>query len=47
MSARPGRIVEIVDIPFERPRHPEIIRSSEFHKLADHLSELLFAGGGH
>jgi NitT/TauT family transport system ATP-binding protein len=47
MSARPGRIVEIVDIPFERPRDPEIIRSSEFHNLADHLSELLFAGGGH
>jgi NitT/TauT family transport system ATP-binding protein len=47
MSARPGRIVEIVDVPFERPRVPEIMRSSEFHHLADHLSELLFAGGGH
>jgi len=47
MSARPGRIVEIVDVPFERPRVPEIMRSSEFHQLADHLSELLFAGGGH
>lgn len=47
MSARPGRIVEIVDVPFERPRVPEIMRSSEFHNLADHLSELLFAGGGH
>jgi len=47
MSARPGRIAEIVDVPFERPRDPEIMRSSEFHKLADHLSELLFAGGGH
>ncbi|MSX36786.1 MAG: ATP-binding cassette domain-containing protein [Actinobacteria bacterium] len=47
MSARPGRIVEIVDVPFERPRVPVIMRSSEFHNLADHLSELLFAGGGH
>ena len=47
MSARPGRIIEIVDVPFERPRVPEIMRSSEFHHLADHLSELLFAGGGH
>ena len=47
MSARPGRIIEIVDVPFERPRVPEIMRSSEFHHLADRLSELLFAGGGH
>ena len=47
MSARPGRIAEIVDVPFERPRDPEIMRSSKFHKLADYLSELLFAGGGH
>jgi NitT/TauT family transport system ATP-binding protein len=47
MSARPGRIVEIVEVPFERPRHPDIMRSSEFHMLSDHLSELLFTGGGH
>ena len=47
MSARPGRIVEMVDVPFERPRVPEIMRSAEFHTLSDHLSELLFAGGGH
>ena len=47
MSARPGRIAKIVDVQFERQRDPEIMRSSEFHKLADYLSELLFAGGGH
>lgn len=44
MSARPGRIVEIVDIAFERPRHPELLRTPEFHEVADHLSDLLHSG---
>ena len=38
MSARPGRIILAVTVPFERPRHPSVMRSEEFHHLADELS---------
>jgi NitT/TauT family transport system ATP-binding protein len=48
MGTRPGRIVEVVDVPFARPRTPELTKSREFHDLADRLSDLLFgqAAGG-
>jgi NitT/TauT family transport system ATP-binding protein len=42
MSARPGRILEIVEIDLPRPRTPKTLRSSRFHELHDHLSRLLF-----
>lgn len=34
MTARPGKLVGVIDIPFERPRTPELTLSREFAELA-------------
>ena len=46
MSARPGRIREIVPIDLPRPRTPEMMRSAEFHRYQDQLGELVFGSHG-
>lgn len=38
MSGRPGRIILEATVPFERPRDRSVMRSEEFHSLADELS---------
>ena len=43
LSPRPGRVREVVDVPFPRPRALELTKTAAFHALTDHLSDLLFA----
>lgn len=41
MSARPGRMIEDIRVPFARPRHPELVTEPEFTRLKRHFLELL------
>ena len=41
LSSRPGRIDEIVDVPFSRPRDLELQSSSAFIEIANHLRQRL------
>ncbi len=41
MSPRPGRILEVIRVPFARPRATEIVATPEFGQLKRHCLELL------
>ncbi|MEX0310350.1 MAG: ABC transporter ATP-binding protein [Tateyamaria sp.] len=41
MHTNPGRIVDVVDVPFDRPRTPDLFSSAHFHKACDHIAEVL------
>jgi NitT/TauT family transport system ATP-binding protein len=45
LSARPGRIIREVEVPFDRPRDPAVMRSEDFHALVDDLTEALHPSG--
>lgn len=41
MNTRPGRVEEIIDVPFERPRDRELAARSEYHDFTDYLASRL------
>jgi NitT/TauT family transport system ATP-binding protein len=44
MSARPGRVERIFDIPFSYPRTPELRQSPDFVELSVEISSCLREG---
>jgi NitT/TauT family transport system ATP-binding protein len=43
MGARPGRVVDVVDVAFPRPRGVELLADPQFHALEDRLTRALLA----
>jgi NitT/TauT family transport system ATP-binding protein len=41
MRTAPGRIAEIVPVPFPRPRLPELMATQPFHEICDYLAATL------
>jgi NitT/TauT family transport system ATP-binding protein len=41
MAARPGRVAEVITVPFARPRGPELFTTPAFHALTDRLEAVL------
>lgn len=44
MHAGPGRIAGVTDIPFARPRAPDLFGQAAFHELCDHIARVLHGG---
>jgi NitT/TauT family transport system ATP-binding protein len=44
MQRSPGRIAQIVAVPFERPRSADLFSAPEFHQLEDEIAACLYAG---
>jgi NitT/TauT family transport system ATP-binding protein len=46
MTPRPGRISDVIDVPFERPRVPEMAKEREFQELVFRAHEGLHGAVG-
>lgn len=46
LSPRPARVVADVEISFERPRGPDLLRDRDFHALCDEIGGYLDLGRG-
>lgn len=44
MHADPGRIVDVIEVPFARPRLPALFSAADFHQLSDHIAGVLHGG---
>jgi NitT/TauT family transport system ATP-binding protein len=44
MHAVPGRIVDVIEVPFDRPRKTSLFSDPEFHRVCDHVAEVLHGG---
>lgn len=44
MHSRPGRVAAMIDIPFARPRSPDLFSDPAFHQLCDRIAEVLHGG---
>ena len=41
LTGRPGRLLREVDVPFERPRTDDTMRSEFFHRMVDEMTAAL------
>jgi NitT/TauT family transport system ATP-binding protein len=44
MHSSPGRIADVIDVPFSRPRSHDLFTMSDFHKVCDRLAAALHGG---
>jgi NitT/TauT family transport system ATP-binding protein len=47
MTARPGRVAAIIDIPFARPRSAELLGAAEFAAVAAKIRSVFDAAAAH
>jgi NitT/TauT family transport system ATP-binding protein len=44
MRSSPGRIADVINVPFSRPRSPDLFAMPDFHKICDRLAAALDGG---